>query len=41
MIKQGITIITLKNREDKCDNKKYETKGIYKPHAYILTPKNE
>jgi hypothetical protein len=41
MVKQEIAIITLKNREDKYDNEKCETKGIYRSYVYISTLKNE
>jgi hypothetical protein len=41
MVKLGIAIIILKNREDKYDNEEYETKGIYRLYVYMLTLKNE
>jgi hypothetical protein len=41
MVKQEITIITLKNQAEKYDNKEYETKDINRPHIYIFTLKNE
>jgi hypothetical protein len=41
MEKQGIAIITLRNRVEKCDNEEYETKGIYRLYVYFLTLKNE
>jgi hypothetical protein len=41
MKKQGVTIIILKNRAEKCDNKEYEIKDIYRLYTYILTLKND
>jgi hypothetical protein len=41
MEKQEIAIITFKNRVEKCNNKEYKTKDIYRSHAHFLTLKND